>query len=121
MNTLRSQPAIHIEDFLSDVDIIELVSRGEAKRDGCILRLSDRRVFVLQEAVRVLGTVSHETDPYGFCGTTDTIGALLKRGFMMSANRIALGRAVYDAEYGYLVQEVGFGNPDASGVSPAQP
>jgi hypothetical protein len=88
-----------------------------------VLVHSSGHMYVLCDAVRVVGRAEQETDPYGFIGVIDTIGNMLKRGFVMSAERIALGRAVYDAEFGYIVQEVAGDPPtasraDESGVNP---
>jgi hypothetical protein len=78
---------------------------------------------VLTEAVRILGNASQETDPYGFTGLTESLAALLRRGFVLSDGRVALGRTVYDAEHGYLTQLVDgprpSGRADESGVNPA--
>ena len=41
--------------------------------------------------------------------------AMVKRGFVMSAERIALGRCIYDVEYGYIAQPVN--GADSSGVN----
>ena len=111
-------PQIGLDEFISDEHLAEILARGEATRSGAILRTTTGAVFVLHEAIRVLGRVSQETDPYGFIGVVDTIGGMLKRGFVMSAERIALGRTVYDAEFGYIVQAIGNGSADASGVNP---
>ena len=39
---------------------------GEAVQTGYVLALNDGRRFALQEAVRVLGNISQDSDPYGF-------------------------------------------------------
>lgn len=111
-------PQLGLDEFISEEQLAMLVERGDAVRRGAIVRAPSGVMYVLHEAVRVLGRVSQETDPYGFIGVVDTVGGMLKRGFVMSASRIALGRAVYDAEYGYIVEPVGAGSPDASGVNP---
>jgi hypothetical protein len=107
-----------LDEFISEDQLAGLVQRGEAIRNGCMLVARNGTLYMLQEAVRILGNVSQETDPFGFIGIVDTVGSLLKRGFVMSAERVALGRAIYDAEYGYLVQPIGNGSADQSGVNP---
>jgi len=104
------------DDFVAEETLAKMIDQGEAQRDGCLLRLRDGRRFALREAVRILGHVSQETDPYGLTGHTETLAVLLERGFVVSAGRVALGRQVYDTERGYLAQRIG--NPDASGVNP---
>jgi hypothetical protein len=111
-------PQLGLDEFISDEQLDVLIDRGEAMRTGSIVRSCAGAMYVLHEAVRVIGRVNQETDPYGFIGVVDTVGGMLKRGFVMSAERIALGRAVYDAEYGYIVEPVGNGSADASGVNP---
>lgn len=111
-------PQLGLDEFISDEQLELLIERGEAVRLGSVVRDRNGATFVLHEAVRVLGRVSQETDPYGFIGVIDTIGGMLKRGFVMSSERIALGRAVYDAEYGFIVDPIGNGSADASGVNP---
>jgi len=110
-------PPIEVDGFVTDDQLRRWVASGQATRKGCRLSLRDGREYVLLEAVRVLGNTSSGTDPYGFTGRVDTVGAMLKRGFVMSAERIALGRRVYDVEYGWLAEPMA--DADRSGVNPA--
>ena len=112
------QPRLAADEFIARDDLDGLVAAGEVRLQGAIARTTTGGVFVLREAVRVLGNISHETDPYGFTGQVDTVGAFLRRGFVMSGERIALGRSVYDVEYGFLVQLVS-GGADRSGINTA--
>jgi len=105
MNTLTSNERIALYDFVGEEYLQQLHCSGAASRDGCLLRLADGQLYALKPAVRILGTLSHETDPYGLIGTTDTIAAMLERGFVMSADGVALGRTTYAVEYGYLPQK----------------
>ena len=109
-------PPIEVDGFVTDDQLHGWVANGHAARAGIKLSLRDGRRFVLLEAVRVLGNVDSETDPYGFTGHVDTLGAMLKRGFVMSAERIALGRRVYDVEYGWIAEPMA--DADRSGVNP---
>ncbi len=120
MSPISQPPVTQLGDdeFISNQQLEKLLELGHASRRGMLLRARTGQQFVMHEAVRVLGRLGQESDPYGFIGVVDTIGGLLKRGFVMSAERIALGRAVYDAEYGYIVEPIDTGNPDASGVNP---
>lgn len=112
----RPTTTIVADEFVSRDDLAALVRDGRVRIDGAIAHV-DGTSHLLREAVRVLGSASHETDPYGFTGKADTLAAFLQRGFVLSAERIALGRFVYDVEYGYLPQPLRNG-PDESGVNP---
>ncbi len=118
MGSLRppQRPPVALDDFMASSDLDRLLDEGGTVRAGCILTTADGRAYALQEAVRVLGNISPESDPYGFTGLVETVGTLIKRGFVMSAERIALGRSVYDVEYGWLAQPVM--TADESGVNP---
>ena len=114
------------EEFLSADDLQALCSpndRGDthAVRQGALLHTA-RGSFVLLEAVRILGTVTGDTDPYGYIGRVETLGALVKRGFVINAQRCGLGRQAYEIQHGYLLEAVAatsrHGDPDESGVNP---
>jgi len=109
-------PPVSLDGFIASHDLSALLASGEATQAGCILTTADGQGYALQEAVRVLGNISQESDPYGFTGLVETVGTLLKRGFVMSAERIALGRSVYDVEYGWLAHPIA--SADESGVKP---
>ena len=104
------------DEFVSEARLTALVVSGQAVRSGALLLTANGRRWMLREAVRVLGLIGQESDPYGITGTADTLRSLLGRGFVMSSERIALGRRAYDAEYGYLPQPLD--DADASGVNP---
>ncbi|MEZ4443614.1 MAG: hypothetical protein R3B72_31370 [Polyangiaceae bacterium] len=105
-----------LEDFVSEAELARQLAARRLTRVGHVIHLRDGRRYVLVEAVRILGAASAETDPYGLTGTTDTLRSFLRRGFVMNAERLALGRHVYDAEYGYLLHRMA--DADASGVNP---
>jgi hypothetical protein len=114
-----------LDEFLSDDALHRLVATRAVVRAGMLLTASDGRRFALLEAVRVLGsapssrpTSSHGSDPYGFTGLVDTVGNMLRRGFVMSSERVALGRRAYDVEYGWLLTPVPTASADASGINP---
>ena len=111
-------PHLAADDFISRDALEALVTAGEIHLTGALARTMTGELFVLREALRILGNVSQETDPYGFTGKVDTLGTFLRRGFVMSGERVALGRSVYDVEYGYVAQLVS-GGADRSGVNPA--
>ncbi len=117
MTTQRSPEPLVLDEFIAEDHLAMLLARGDAQRSGCLLRLRDGRLYALQDAARVLGNVRQETDPYGLTGSVDSVANLLRRGFVMNAERIALGRCVYDVEYGYVVQHIA-GSADASGQNP---
>lgn len=117
------RPRVSLEELVSDEELARLVAAGHVTRAGVLLTTWDGQIFTLQEAVRVLGSVpssrpggSHGSDPFGFTGLVDTVGNMLKRGFVMSSSRVALGRRAYDVEYGWLAFPVG--SADKSGVNP---
>ena len=112
----HQSPRLQLDDFIAEEELACLLECGEVARAGWLLTARDGRIWALQEAVRVLGSTSHETDPYGLCGAVDSLGSMIKRGFVMSAERIALGRCVYDVEYGYIAQPIN--GADTSGVNP---
>lgn len=115
MSTLESPIPIYLDDFVTEAAVAELVARRQLTRVGSVLRLRDGRFCVLTEAVRILGSASQETDPYGFTGLTESLASLLRRGFVLSDGRVALGRTIYDAEHGYLTQWVNASSHGASG------
>jgi hypothetical protein len=129
------RPAALLDDFLSHAELETMISSGAALRAGSLLMLRDGRRFVVQEALRVLGpssAVPHgppsslraaggfdsddASDPFGFTGMVETVGAMLQRGFVMSRERIALGRRLYDVEYGFVLEPLA--DPDSSGINP---
>jgi len=120
MSPLRdtSPPPLAADEFISDEELHALIARGTVRRDGCVLRTDDGTPYLLAEAMRALGNISQETDPYGVTGQAETLGGWLRRGFVMSSQRIALGRAVYDAESGFILRRLAR-DADASGINPA--
>jgi len=113
-----SPPSLAADEFVSDDELASLLASGSVIRDGYILRADDGTAYLLEEAMRALGNISQETDPYGVIGQAETLGDWLRRGFMMSSQRIALGRSVYDAESGFILRRLD-GDADASGVNVA--
>jgi hypothetical protein len=107
--------AIALDEFVSDADLRALLNHGASRRGG-LLSTADGHRYVLREAVRILGSASGDTDPYGFVGLTATIRNLLERGFVMSAERVAFSRRVYDVEYGWLAEPIA--SADRSGIMP---
>ncbi len=105
-----------MDGFIPDELLGSLLEAGLASAAGCMLYTTDGRKYVLQQAARILGTTTGNTDPFGFTGLVESLGDLLKRGFVMSAERMALGRQIYDVEYGVLAHPIQ--QPDDSGVNP---
>src|SRR5690606_20422133 len=83
-------PRLAADDFISRDALGALVAAGEVRVQGALARTSGGGLYVLREAARVLGNISHETDPYGFTGQVDSVGGFLRRGFVMSGERMAL-------------------------------
>jgi hypothetical protein len=106
-----------VDDFVSEERLRLLVARGLGRCDGCLLELRDGRRFAMLDAVRIIGHVTQETDPFGMIGMVLTLGSLLRRGFTLSAGRMMLGRHVWDLEHGFLLEPMA-ADPDASGINP---
>ena len=108
-------PRLAMDGFLPDDLLASLLSRGHATRAGCVLRTRDGRTYVLEDALRVLGCVTGKTDPYGYTGIVETLGALIRRGFVITSQRIALNRVAYDVEFGVLAHPLA--HADETGVN----
>lgn len=104
-----------MDGFLPDELLDELLSGGHAERVGCLLQTRDGRRYVLEDAVRVLGCASGKTDPYGITGMVESLGALVRRGFVVTVQRIALNRIAYDVEFGVLAHPLA--SADETGVN----
>jgi hypothetical protein len=91
-----------VDGFLPDEHLASLVDTGRATQTGPVLRTGDGRTYLLEDAVRVLGCRDRELDPYGLTGLVESIGSLVRRGFVVTDNRIALRRVTYDVELGVL-------------------
>lgn len=120
----KLSPRLAMDGFVPNELLNSLIDEGRAARAGAILNTNDGRSYVLQDAVRVLGRVPNSrsgSDPFGFTGMVATLAELLDRGFVLSAQHIALGRSVYDVEHGALCQPLNDSpaTPDDSGVNRA--
>lgn len=104
-----------MDGFLPDELLESLQAKGQAERVGCVLRTRDGRQFALEDAVRVLGCVGDRTDPYGMIGMVESLGALIRRGFVVTSARIALNRVAYDVELGVLAHPLA--GADETGVN----
>ena len=104
------------DGFVPEHDLAMACGRGVAVRTGAVLSLRDGRRFALEAAVRVLGRYDGETDPFGLTGAIEPIASLLRRGFVIGAERVALGKLVYDVVCGAVLHP--FGSPDESGPWP---
>jgi len=76
--------------------------------------------YVLQDAVRILGRSDPpdpetSSDPFGFTGMVEPLATLVRRGFVISTQRVALGRRVYDVEHGVICHPMA--SADDSGVN----
>lgn len=96
-----------MDGFVPDDLLASLLKAGHATRQGALLEDREGRRYLLEDAVRVVACREHDTDPYGFTGMVETVGSLLRRGFAVSAHRIAIGRLSYDVELGAVVQPLG--------------
>lgn len=111
--------------FVPEQELMGFVSTGAVRRAGILLETADGRAFVLQEAVRFLGRFDGETDPFGLVGAVEPVASLLKRGFVMNSERVALGKLVYDVVFGVICHPLPTrppqppGTPDDSGPQPA--
>ena len=94
-----------------------LIPAGLVTRRGPLLTTHDGTRYAAQGAVRIVGNPHPESDPFGMTGRVEPICELLKRGFVMSAERAALGRQIYDVQYGIIAYPLA--DPDASGFNRA--
>jgi hypothetical protein len=95
-------PRLALDGFLPDDLLASLLAGGQATRAGAVLHTSDGRTYLLEDGVRVIGRHDRSTDPYGFTGLVESVGALVRRGFVVTAERIALNRIAYDVELGVI-------------------
>jgi len=95
---------IHIgEDaFISEATVEEWARAGAASRTGNLLAIRGGRLFLVRDAVRVLGRRNGDTDPYGLTGRVEAIRDFIRRGAAISTDALRLGPAVYDIEYGVV-------------------
>jgi hypothetical protein len=104
-----------MDGFVPDELLASLVSSRHAERVGCVLRTRDGRRYALEDAVRVIGCARERTDPYGMIGIVESLGSLVRRGFVVSSRQIALNRVVYDVELGVLAHPLT--DADETGVN----
>ncbi len=96
-----------LEGFLPDKLIDRLIRTGYLIRAGQLLVSTvDSRTYAQQDAVRFLEHRGGKTDPYGYIGRVEEIRSLLKRGFVVSATRIGLGKVIYEVEHGVILHAV---------------
>jgi hypothetical protein len=95
-------PRLVLDGFVPDELLTSLLDSGHASREGTVLLVDDGRSYIVEDAVRVLGCHERANDPYGFTGTVETVGTLVRRGFVVTSERIALNRVSYDVELGVL-------------------
>jgi len=95
-------PRLVLDGFVPDELLTSLLESGHIERDGAVLHADDGRSYIIEDAVRVLGCHERLNDPYGFTGTVETVGTLVRRGFVVTSERIALNRVAYDVELGVL-------------------
>jgi hypothetical protein len=93
-----------MEGFVPDDLLASLLRAGHATREGALLEDREGRRYLLEDAVRVVGCREQDNDPYGYTGMVESIGTLLRRGFVVSAHRMAINRLSYDIELGVQVQ-----------------
>lgn len=113
-SSIKAKGDFQERPFLASRQLQIMLKREQAVLDGTVLSLPDGRLFALQDAVRVLGHARQETDPYGLCGVVVAVRTMLQRGFSLNANQAALGRVLYDVEYGYLAQSLADPQDDRS-------
>jgi len=104
-----------MDGFVPDDLLESLLNGGQVQRDGCLLTTADGRNYVLEDAVRVLGSSNRHSDPFGYVGMVASVRYLLRRGFVMSAERVALDRTVYDVEYGVIAHPLA--TEDQTGIT----
>ena len=93
------------DGFLPTARLFELERTGAVAVEGALLRRDDH-AWAIQDAVRVLGVVSHDTDPFGLIGSIVPLRRLIESGFALSAGQMALGRIRYALEHGVVCQPI---------------
>lgn len=130
MNTARrnlTPPALLLGaagEFVAQGVLEGLLRAGEATRHGALLVLKDGRRFLLEDALRVLGRRTSETDPYGLIGRVLTLRDMLRRGAIVAADGARVGAAIYDIQLGATLTPLGEAlgvGPDESGPMPKLP
>jgi hypothetical protein len=92
------------DGFIPETTLDFWLRAGLATRDGAMLALTDGRRFTLVEGLRILGRRDGESDPYSLTGRVMSLGALLKRGAVLSPHGARIGAATYDLDFGSLAQ-----------------
>ena len=92
------------DGFIPETTLELWVRTGLAARDGAVLTFGDGRRYMLVEGLRILGRRDGESDPYSLTGRVLSLGAILKRGAVLSPNGARIGAATYDLEFGSVVQ-----------------
>ena len=91
--------------FVSESTLEAGVRAEELTRPSMSVCIVDGRLFVLTDAVRILGRRDSDTDPFGLLGRVETLRSLLRRGITLAPQGIRIGHATYDVEFGFLCSE----------------
>lgn len=92
------------DGFLPESTLESWTRAGLCTRETASLSLRDGRRFSIVEGLRILGRRDGESDPYSLTGRVVSLGALLKRGAVLSTAGVRLGAATYDIELGVIAQ-----------------
>ena len=99
-----SHDDVDSDGFLPATELAVLARAGAVSVEGALLHGSDGRRYLLIDAVRVLGVVTRDTDPFGLIGSIVPLRQLLASGFAVTAGQMALGRVAYAVEQGVVCQ-----------------
>ncbi len=92
--------------FQSVPEIEAHVRERRATLDGALLTVHESGArFVLRDAVRILGS-ARGADVFGMTGRIVPISELLSLGASVSATTLRIGNVEYEAQPGYLVQNL---------------
>lgn len=108
--------ALHKLGFLPEYLLMRYLELEYVHRLAPRQIATPRQSYVLQDAIRVLGVKSHDTDPFGLTGHVSPTRTLLERGFRLGKRRLSWGRYHFDMELGFLVHPLA--NADSSGARP---
>lgn len=115
-DTAQTDFRLQSTGFLPEYLLQRYLELGFVQRIGPRQIATPQQRYILQDAVRVLGPRSQESDPFGLTGHVSPTRALLERGFELSRRQLSWGRYRYDMEFGFLVHPIA--DADSSGPRP---
>lgn len=88
--------------FISEQRLADLLFRRCVTRVGPGVIAASGARYAIHEAVKVLGRVDGQSDPYGLAGAVESMAALTRAGGHLSGRTLTLGSASYRVERGVI-------------------